>query len=89
MEVADHEIAALAKALAKHFRQNADPLWGNREIAAHVGYTERQVANRVTNIPGFPKAIRLPVYEGQKIKGWGHPRYISSEVIAFLEKYKG
>lgn len=51
------------------------------EVGALLGYSERQVQNRIACRPDFPKALRLD--------GVGHPRWKASEVAQWAEKERG
>ena len=55
-------------------------LWSNAEIAAYLKVDQRQVSERYSCLPGFPRAIR--------IGGKGHPRYRAAEVIEWVEGQK-
>lgn len=60
-------------------------LWSVREIAAYLKRSEPVVRERITALPGFPQAIRLPVVGG---KGRGQPLWKASEVIAWAESHQ-
>jgi predicted DNA-binding transcriptional regulator AlpA len=51
------------------------------EVGALLGYSERQVQNRIACRPDFPKALRLD--------GIGHPRWKASEVAQWAERERG
>ena len=73
-------IDQLAQAIARHTARRiplAVDLWSNAEIAAYLKCDPRQVSERYSGLPGFPRAIR--------IGGKGHPRYKAAEVIAWAE----
>ncbi len=61
-------------------------LWSVREIAAYLKRSESVVRERVTALPGFPQAIRLPA-PGSK-RGRGNPLWKAREVIAWVEKHQ-
>jgi hypothetical protein len=70
----------LAEAIARHTARRiplAVDLWSNAEIAAYLKCEPRQVSERYSCLPGFPRAIR--------IGGKGHPRYRAAEVIGWAE----
>jgi hypothetical protein len=56
-----------------------------REIAAYLKRSEAVVRERITALPGFPQAIRLPVAGS---KGRGQPLWKAKEVIAWTEKHQ-
>lgn len=60
-------------------------LWSVREIAAYLKRSESVVRDRITALPGFPQAIRLPVVSGT---GKGQPLWEAHEVIAWVKKHK-
>jgi len=60
-------------------------LWSIKEIAAYLKRSEAVVRERITALPGFPQAIRLPVLGG---KGRGQPLWKAKEVIAWTEKHQ-
>jgi hypothetical protein len=60
-------------------------LWSVREIAAYLKRSEAVVRERITALPGFPQAIRLPVAGS---KGRGQPLWKAKEVIAWAEKHQ-
>lgn len=73
-------IDRLAAAIAMHTARRiplAVDLWSNAEIAAYLKVDQRQVSERYSCLPGFPRAIR--------IGGKGHPRYKAADVIAWVE----
>jgi len=73
-------IDRLAAAIAMHTARRiplAVDLWSNAEIAAYLKVDQRQVSERYSCLPGFPRAIR--------IGGKGHPRYRAAEVIEWVE----
>lgn len=78
----------LASALAKHFKPVfAVPvdidLWDVSMVAAFLKRDASVVRERITCLPDFPKAIRLPAKQGR-----GHPLYKASEVIQWAETYR-
>jgi len=73
-------IDQLAEAIARHMPRRiplAVDLWSNAEIAAYLKVDQRQVSERYSCLPGFPRAIR--------IGGKWHPRYRAAEVIEWVE----
>jgi hypothetical protein len=60
-------------------------LWSVKEIAAYLKRSEAVVRERITALPGFPQAIRLPVAGS---KGRGQPLWKAKEVIAWTEKHQ-
>lgn len=60
-------------------------LWSVREIAAYLKRSEAVVRQRITALPGFPQAIRLPVAGGRR---GGQPLWKAKEVIAWTEKHQ-
>ena len=60
-------------------------LWSVREIAAYLKRSEAVVRERITALPGFPQAIRLPVAGS---RGRGQPLWKAKEVIAWAEKHQ-
>lgn len=73
-------IDRLAAAIAMHTARRiplAVDLWSNAEIAAYLKVDQRQVSERYSCLPGFPRAIR--------IGGKGHPRYKAADVIELVE----
>jgi prophage regulatory protein len=77
----------LAASIARHTARRiplAVDLWGYAEIADYLKLAQRQVADRVATLPGFPAAIRIPT----RGAGRGQPRYKASEVIAWVESHK-
>ncbi|MEW8692251.1 MAG: hypothetical protein AB2535_14340 [Candidatus Thiodiazotropha endolucinida] len=60
-------------------------LWSVREIAAYLKRSEAVVRERITPLPGFPQAIRLPVAGS---KGRGQPLWKAKEVIIWAEKHQ-
>lgn len=78
-------MARLADLLGKQFKP-AIPLtvdlWDVSTIAQFLKRSDSQVRERVTCLPDFPKAIRLPSQNGR-----GHPLYKATEVIAWAERY--
>jgi hypothetical protein len=53
-------------------------LWSVKEIAAYLKRSEAVVRERITALPGFPQAIRLPV---ARSKGRGQSLRKAKEVI--------
>ena len=60
-------------------------LWSIKEIASYLKRSDAVVRERITALPGFPQAIRLPVLGG---KGRGQPLWKAREVIAWAEKHQ-
>jgi hypothetical protein len=61
------------EALAREIAIRLDPLalWDSKDVAAALRCDPRYVTERYANVPGFPKAIRLPSPSGKL----GHPRW--------------
>jgi hypothetical protein len=79
-------VAKLADALAKQLRPAiplAVDLWDVATIAQFLKRDNAVVRERITCLPDFPKAIRLPANKGR-----AHPLYKAAEVIAWSEKYR-
>lgn len=76
----------LSSALAKHLKP-AIPveidLWDVSMIAAYLKRDPAVVRERITCLPDFPKAIRLPSQRGR-----AHPLYKATEVIQWAETYR-
>lgn len=78
----------LASALARHFKPTfAVPveidLWDVAMVAAFLKRDPAVVRERITVLPDFPKAIRLPSRQGR-----AHPLYKAAEVIQWAETYR-
>lgn len=76
----------LASALAKHFRPIIPvdiDLWDVAMVAAFLKRDPAVVRERITVLPDFPKAIRLPARQGR-----AHPLYKAAEVIQWAETYR-
>lgn len=58
-------------------------LWDTATIAKYLNRNDSAVRERITPLPDFPRAIRLPSKQGL-----GRPLYKASEVIAWTEKYR-
>jgi hypothetical protein len=58
-------------------------LWNVAAVAAYLQRTENSVRERITPLPSFPCAIRLPV-----TKHKAQPLYEAQEVIAWARSYK-
>jgi hypothetical protein len=83
----DEFIQKLAAALAAHLQPQIPvsiDLWDVAMIARVLKRSETQVRNRLTCLPDFPKAIRLPVAGG----GRGQPLYRATEVLKWVSKYQ-
>lgn len=57
--------------------------WTAEDIAFQIGKSKSTVQSRYTCKPNFPKARRLP-----SEKGKGHPVWLASEIMAWIEKHK-
>jgi predicted DNA-binding transcriptional regulator AlpA len=57
-------------------------LWTKAHIATYVNKSE-DVVDRMTTLPDFPAAIRIPTERGKM-----HPQWKSVEVIAWVEKHQ-
>lgn len=79
-------IGRLVEALEKHV-QPAIPLdvalWNVALVAKYLNRDTAVVRERITCLPDFPKAIRLPAKQGM-----AHPLYKAAEVIAWSETYR-
>lgn len=76
----------LATALAKHFRHIIPidiDLWDVSMVASYLKRDPAVVRERITALPDFPKAIRLPARQGR-----AHPLYKAKEVIEWAETYR-
>lgn len=76
----------LADALAKHVQPIIPiniALWDTATIGQYLNRDDAVVRERITCLPDFPKAIRLP-----SKKGRAHPLYKATEVIAWSETYQ-
>lgn len=76
----------LANALAKHFKPGIPldvDLWDVSMIAQFLKRDPAVVRERITPLPDFPKAIRLPAKQGR-----AHPLYKAAEVIQWAETYR-
>lgn len=83
----DEFIQKLATALAAQLQPPIPvsiDMWDVATIARVLKFSESQVRNRLTCLPDFPKAIRLPVAGG----GRGQPRYRAVEVLKWIGKYQ-
>lgn len=49
---------------------NIDPLLKAEDIAAIIGVSARQVAERYAALPSFPRPIRLPSPKGRGVMRW-------------------
>lgn len=56
-------------------------LWDVATIARLLKRNESQVRSYVVGLPGFPKAIRLPIAGGSRL-------YRAAEVLAWIDKYQ-
>ena len=57
---------------------------GSYQVTAYLKRSEAVVRERITALPGFPQAIRLPVAGS---RGRGQPLWKAKEVIAWTEKH--
>lgn len=76
----------LATALAKHFKPALPieiDLWDVATVAQYLKRDPASVRERITCLPDFPKAIRLPSKQGR-----AHPLYKAAEVIDWAERYR-
>ena len=79
-------VEKLANALAKQLRP-AIPLsidlWDVATVAQFLKRDPDVTRERITCLPDFPKAIRLP-----SNKGRAHPLYKAAEVVAWAQTYQ-
>ena len=59
-------------------------LWDARDIGYHMSVGHRQVLERYSPLPDFPKSIRVPVVGG----GRGQPLWEPVEIRKWWKKYK-
>lgn len=86
-ESTDEFIPKLAAALAAQLRPPIPVsiyMWDVATVARVLEFSENQVQNRLTCLPDFPKAIRLPVAGS----GRGQRRYRAAEVLKCIGKYQ-
>lgn len=57
--------------------------WTAEEIALQIGKSKSTVQSSYTCKPDFPPARRLPANKGK-----GHPVWLASEVLSWIEKHK-
>lgn len=79
-------VEKLANAMAKHFRPGIPvsiDLWDVATVAQFLKRDPAVTRERITCLPDFPKAIRLP-----SGKGRAHPLYKATEVIAWAGTYQ-
>ena len=57
--------------------------WTAEDIAFQMGKSKSSVQSRYVYLPSFPKPRRIP-----SDKGRGHPIWLASEVLAWIEKHK-
>lgn len=57
-------------------------LWTKAHIASYVNKSE-DVVDRMTTVPDFPGAIRIPI-QGRTM----HPQWKAVEVISWVEKHQ-
>lgn len=60
-------------------------LWTAKEIAAYLKRSDAVVRDRITALPSFPQAIRLPSGNG---KGKGQPLWEAMDVIRWARAHK-
>lgn len=76
----------LVDALGKHVQPTIPidvALWDVAKVAQYLNRDAAVVRERITCLPDFPKAIRLPAKQGR-----AHPLYKAKEVIAWTETYR-
>lgn len=56
-------------------------IWSSRQVAEYLDVSPRQVTERLSNRPDFPRAMRLPTDGGK-----GPLRWKAREVIAWAER---
>lgn len=79
-------VEKLAMAVAKQLRPGIPlsiDLWDVATIAQFLKRDPAVTRERITCLPDFPKAIRLP-----SGKGRAHPLYKAVEVVAWAESYR-
>lgn len=79
-------IAKLAEAIEK-LQRPAIPLsvdlWDLEMIALYLKRDQSTVRDRISCLPSFPKAIRIPTSRGR-----GRPLYNAKQVIAWVESFR-
>jgi len=76
-------INALVTALKEvHLIPEKSRLWTKAHIASYVNKSEN-VVDRMTVLPDFPKAIRIPTKTG-----YMHPQWKAVEVISWVESHQ-
>lgn len=81
-ELLDKLANALAERLKPALPVSID-LWDVATVAQFLKRDPSVVRERITCLPDFPKAIRLP-----STRGRGHPLYKAAEVIEWAESYR-
>ena len=79
-------VEKLANALAKQLRPGIPlsvDLWDVATVAQFLKRDPDVTRERITCLPDFPKAIRLPANKGR-----AHPLYKAAEVIAWSDTYQ-
>lgn len=76
-------VRLLAAALREvHLIPENKRLWTKAHIASYVNKSE-SVVDRMTILPDFPGAIRIPTQSGKM-----HPQWKAIEVISWVEKHQ-
>lgn len=76
-------INALVTALKEvHLIPEKSRLWTKGHIASYVNKSE-DVVDRMTVLPDFPEAIRIPTITGRM-----HPQWKATEVISWVEGHQ-
>jgi hypothetical protein len=81
-ELIEQLAAALADSIRPQIPLSVD-LWDTATIAAYLKRDPQVVRERMTCLPSFPKAIRLPT-----TKGRAQPLYNAKEVIAWVQSFQ-
>ena len=76
-------MAALMKAVVVPGIPLDDALWDTETIALYLKRNKAVVRERITPMPGFPKAIRIPTTQGR-----AQPLYKASEVIEWALSHR-
>lgn len=69
----------IAATLARPQIPDSRTLWTAEQVADYLGVGKRQVAERYSFEPGFPKAVRLP---------GSARRWVKSEILALPDKWR-
>lgn len=56
-----------------------DTYWSARQVGEYLDVSPRHVTERLSSLPDFPKAKRMP-----SEKGRGHLRWRASEIVAWM-----